>query len=234
MVPHERRKFERWNISTRAKIRLRGAVADIDCVIHDINFYGAKISSKRRLSVDTCLDLKIALSDEYVLDVGAWVAWHKAIEKINIYAVYFSRISDSDKKKIYKFVYKNSPKELHKQQKSEIIEKDKGGDTVEDRRIFERRQVGMPMRFFNLDTGQEGQADTFDISAKGVGFTTAEELGPRTPLEIWIQVPDRGEPLYSRGEVVWSKAEEAGNYRVGFSLEKADLMGLGRVLRAAA
>jgi hypothetical protein len=49
---------------------------------------------------------------------------------------------------------------------------------------------------------------------------------------MWLKVPDKGEPLYLRGEVVWSRLEEADKYHCGVNLEKADLMGISRVLRS--
>jgi len=82
-----------------------------------------------------------------------------------------------------------------------------------------------------LKQNKEGEAQVQDISAKGIGLITKEELSPHTPLELWLEIPDKGEPLYSRGEVAWTKKLEPDKYRVGVNLEKADLMGLSRVLR---
>jgi hypothetical protein len=48
---------------------------------------------------------------------------------------------------------------------------------------------------------------------------------------MWLNIPDRGEPLYTRGRVVWSKMWEPNKYRLGINLEKADLMGMARILR---
>ncbi len=102
---------------------------------------------------------------------------------------------------------------------------------MEDRRIFARLPVRLPLRFIDVGENKEGEAETQDISAKGIGLVTNEELSPRTPLEMWLQLPDRSEPLYTRGEVVWSRALEPNKYQVGVELEKADLMGMARVLR---
>lgn len=104
---------------------------------------------------------------------------------------------------------------------------------MEDNRIFERFQARFPLRFLNLSDNREGQARTQDISAKGVGIVTKDKLMPNTPLEMWLDIPDRGEPLYMRGEVVWSKSQGQDEYRTGINLEKAELMGLSRALRIA-
>ncbi len=102
----------------------------------------------------------------------------------------------------------------------------------EDKRIFARFPVNLAMRFLDLFTNQEVQAEALDISAKGIGFITATELKPLTPLELWLKVPDKGDPFYTRGEVVWSEMIRPNQYRTGVNLERADLMGISRVLRA--
>ncbi|MCX7927233.1 MAG: PilZ domain-containing protein [Candidatus Omnitrophica bacterium] len=102
----------------------------------------------------------------------------------------------------------------------------------EDKRIFARFPVNLSIRFLDLLTNQEGKAQAVDISAKGVGFTTDTALRAFTPLEMWIHVPDKGEPLYTRGEVVWSEMIGPQTYRTGVNLERADLMGMSRLLRS--
>ncbi len=102
---------------------------------------------------------------------------------------------------------------------------------MEDRRVFERINTKMPLRFLNPTNGREGIADTVDISANGVGFVTNENLSALTSLEMWLGIPDYREPLYTRGRVVWSGTlSDTGQQRVGVRLEKAELMGLARVL----
>jgi hypothetical protein len=102
----------------------------------------------------------------------------------------------------------------------------------EDKRVFGRFPVNLSMRFIDLLTDREGQAQAKDLSAKGVGFMAKEPLKPFTPMEMWLDVPDRGGPLYTRGEVVWSERVGPNLYKTGINLEKADLMGMSRILRA--
>jgi len=102
---------------------------------------------------------------------------------------------------------------------------------MEDRRVFARIGIRFPVRFLNPSNGKEGQADTVDISANGLSFVTNENLSVRTPLEMWLGIPDQHEPLYTRGAVVWSKASaDTEEKRIGVRLERAELMGLARVL----
>lgn len=100
-----------------------------------------------------------------------------------------------------------------------------------DRRIFERIPAKFSLKFFNPRSQKECLAQTRDISAEGIGLVTEEALLPFTPLEVCLQIPDRGEPLYSKGETVWSMMVEPNKYRTGISLLKPDLMGMSRILR---
>jgi len=102
---------------------------------------------------------------------------------------------------------------------------------MDDRRIFERLDAKLRLRYLDVHSGQEGDAETFDLSAKGVGLVVNSELKVRTPLELWLEVVNGNQPFYTRGEVVWSKYTGSGEYRAGVNLEKADLLGLSRALR---
>lgn len=99
---------------------------------------------------------------------------------------------------------------------------------------FDRISTKLPMRYIDPRSGVEGEAQLQDISAKGIGLVTQAGLSRKTALEMWIEIPDKGEPLYTRGEVVWSQMVAPDKFRTGVRLEKADLMGLSRVLRVAA
>lgn len=106
-------------------------------------------------------------------------------------------------------------------------------DSIEDKRVFERFSATCPVTFLNLDSQTEHQGQLCDVSAKGLGLVTNTEFLPSAPLEMWVKVPDSGEPFYTRGAVMWSREIEPDKYRVGISLERADFMGLSRVMRAA-
>jgi hypothetical protein len=102
-----------------------------------------------------------------------------------------------------------------------------------DKRVFERMPVNVSLKFIDLFANKEGLAQTQDVSAKGLGLVSNEKLSPYTPLEMWLQMPDKSDPFYTRGEVVWSKKVDPDKYRVGVSLEKAELMEMSRLLRVA-
>ena len=101
----------------------------------------------------------------------------------------------------------------------------------EDRRIVQRIPARSSLRFLDAHSNKEGLAEIQDISANGIGLFTEEELPSHTPLEIWLQIPDRGEPLNTKGEVIWSKMVEPNRYRAGICLERVDFMAMSRVIR---
>jgi hypothetical protein len=101
----------------------------------------------------------------------------------------------------------------------------------DDKRVFARFPVQLSIKFIDLILNKESQAQAKDISAKGIGFLADKQLEPLTPLEMWVQVPDKGAPFYTRGEVVWSEMVAPNQYRTGVNLERADLMGMSRILR---
>ena len=102
---------------------------------------------------------------------------------------------------------------------------------MDDSRVFARMKARFPLKFLDPVSGKEGEADTVDISANGVGLVTRDGIAPNTSLEMWLRIPDQHAPLYARGEVVWSRpAGNPAQKRLGVRLEKAELMGLARIL----
>jgi len=219
----DKRKTLRWKAGKLIKIQLDGAAAPAECQLKDISFSGMQVSLRIKLPLDKYIKLRIILFKEVEFKVEAWVAWHKVSDGRNVYGLYFSKIDSLDKGKIYDFVYKNIP---------QGVPGIEGGEDMEDRRIFQRFNIRFPVKLLNLNSGQEVVAETSDISAKGIGLWSKEPMVENTPLEAWLKIPDRGEPLYTRGNIAWSRAESSGDFRLGINLEKADLMGLSRILRA--
>ncbi|MCK9603388.1 MAG: PilZ domain-containing protein [Candidatus Omnitrophica bacterium] len=103
-----------------------------------------------------------------------------------------------------------------------------------DRRIFERFNVRLPTRFIDSRENVEGQAETYNVSAKGLGLLLDQEIKPNMPLELWLDLPDKGTPLYTRGRVIWTTQIEPRLWQTGVSLEKAELMGISRIFREPA
>jgi hypothetical protein len=240
----DRRICPRWEVNRSIKIKFEEALAFMDAILVDINFKGARICLKQLLPVDKFLKVSIMLTDDLVINVETWCTWQGRLTEANEYGLYFTKISSTDKETLYHFIGRNYADLIRKNWFGESPPEkaktkfEKGGETMEkqsfeDRRIFARIPVDTQVRYLDLGTNYEGQARAKDISAKGIGMISKENLTPNTSLELWIDMPDKGEPLYTRGEVVWSKAIEDNYYRVGINLEKADLMGISRFIRAA-
>lgn len=100
----------------------------------------------------------------------------------------------------------------------------------EDRRIFERFPAKLSVRYSEgLD--KEYQAQTYNISARGLCLVVSDSLPANTRVDLWLQIRDKGEPLNIKGVVIWSKEAQFNRYRIGIRLDESDLMGLSRVLR---
>lgn len=223
-----KRRFTRWQINAPARIKTSESETFNVCNISDIGLKGARLSLKEKLAKDVLLGLTICLSEDCSLRAEAWVVWHKCVEGCNHYGLYFKQINDYSKNEIYRFV-RGSPENIIRQLH---IKEEEGALKMEDRRIFERFATRLPLRFLNINSGKECIAETRDISVKGIGTVCPEEFAAGTPLELWVDVPGGGGPLYSRGQVAWSRPDGSGQYMTGINLDHADLMGVARVLRA--
>ncbi|MDD2680017.1 MAG: PilZ domain-containing protein [Candidatus Omnitrophica bacterium] len=217
----ERRKLPRWMVNREVRMKLEGQAREISCLIKDINFKGMQIALNFKLNVDSYINFSLALSYESSLNTRAWVAWHRQVDGRDIYGLYFNKLTKEDEDKIYQFLYHNIQRGASE-----------GGEKMEDRRIFQRFNYRLGARLLNLNNGNEMVAETSDVSAKGIGLVLRQEVPINTPLEAWLQIPDTGEPLYARGIAAWSKRDSENQYRIGMDLERADLMGLSRILRA--
>lgn len=226
----ERRKITRWQVDVPAQIRHEAEEECFSCRVKDISFKGLSVVSKEKLTKDACVKLQVSFEAGITFKFEAWVCWHKGYGETNCYGMYFTRIDDATKEGIFRFIKRNMSQEVSKAWFGEGVKKE-GGEKMEDKRIFERFEKKLPLRFLDLNLFREGSALTRDISAKGVGFNSDIELKTNTPLELWVDVDNKGEPLYARGQVAWSQMCEGGLCRVGVNLEKANLMGLSRILR---
>jgi hypothetical protein len=232
----DRRSTGRWRIKQTSDFRLEEDDYYEECQIRDINYKGLRLALKRKLSTDTYLNISLKLTPDSILKAEVWVAWHRVSGENDFYGLVFTKIRDSDKASIYEFVRKYFPESIYNQWWQDST-KMKGGEDMssndfEDKRIFARLPVEFPLKFLNLGSNKEGYGQAQDISAKGLGMVTHDEFSPNTTVEFWLQIPDRGDPLYTRGEVIWSKRLAPNKYQTGVNLDRADLMGMSRAYRA--
>lgn len=100
-----------------------------------------------------------------------------------------------------------------------------------DVREFERFVIRLTVKFIDLDKNKGGTGYTHDISAKGIGLITRENLCHKTPMDLYLYMPDHHEPLSIKGEVVWSKPIDPNSWRIGINLDQTDLIGISRIFR---
>jgi len=229
----DHRKLARWQIDRPAKFKVDQSPGELPCQVQDINYKGVRVISEAKLPEDTAFRLYLKFSEDCTFDAEAWVVWNKTANGVNHYGVFFTRLKDVDKEKIYQFINAYCPKEVEQKWWPDQAEakKNEGGAEMTDKRIFERFNKRLSARFIDIDNGQEGLAQTVDMSAKGLGFFTNQELKLHATLEIWLDFPGMRGPLYTRGAVVWSQPQGEHEYRAGVELEKADLMGLSQIMR---
>ena len=195
-----------------------------------------RVVLKNKLAQDAFIKLTIVLSDECFFNAEAWVVWRRTIENKQIYGIYFNKLSEQAREIIFKFLRELFSGEVTKELRKDFSHGNshgemEGGEKMDDRRIFQRFSIKFPVRFLNLSTGQEGEAETIDVSAKGLGLSSSVNISPNSLLEMWLKIPDKGEPLYTRGEVSWTAPARGNDYHAGINLERADLMGISRILR---
>jgi len=116
-----------------------------------------------------------------------------------------------------------------KRRELEILHGNPSSDN--DNRIFCRFALhDMPVRFKDLKVGEKGSGVCKDISGGGISAEFGREVKPRTPLEMWVDLPDGFEPLHLLGKVVWSDLL-VSSCRVGIAFDRPRLMGLSRILK---
>jgi len=237
----ERRKAKRWILFQEAKFREKESGRYIDCMLSDISFWGARISSQARLQKDSIIQIRMNIPD----------ALHPLITKAKVvhigrkprlcyeYGLLFVNLRPNHRERIFDYLFDNYPLECRRLWLKENIEV-KGGEEkmlkaepLRDRRIFARMPVDLHARYFDSVNSKEGCFRVLDISAKGMGIYAKEEIDAGKYLEIWVTVLNSKNPLYTRGQVIWAKVDDkAGGWRAGINLERADFMSCPSILKS--
>jgi len=103
---------------------------------------------------------------------------------------------------------------------------------MQERRMFQRFNIEIPVKFRSLSNNIEGSGKIINISAGGGGMiVTIKYLLPGTPLEMQILIPDNNASLNANAKVIWLKAMEPTLFLAGVQFDKVDFMGIARALR---
>ncbi len=100
-----------------------------------------------------------------------------------------------------------------------------------DRRLFERFWARFPVKFKDSRFGFGTEVFLRDISAAGAHIVCREKLFLNDHISLMVLLPDGREPFPLSGQVVWSKADQAQTWDVGFRFHRLSLMGLQRLFK---
>ena len=103
----ERRIKPRWQINQGAELTVENGVRPIPCVVEDISQGGMCISLKRNLFDDVFSNFKLALTQDFQLNVGAQVVWRQEQYEKNIYGLAFNQIDKTAQESIDQYIHKN-------------------------------------------------------------------------------------------------------------------------------
>lgn len=103
----ERRNMSRWQINQGAELTVENGIKPIPCVVEDISHGGMCISLRRNLFDDVFSNFKLALAEDFELNVGAQVVWRQEQFERNIYGLSFNRIDKSAKDELDQYINKN-------------------------------------------------------------------------------------------------------------------------------
>ncbi len=104
-------------------------------------------------------------------------------------------------------------------------------DGYRERRKFVRFFISIPLKYAKIGIEKLVGAHTCDISAKGIGLITTEELPVNTPLNICLKIPDNDEEIPLEAEVAWSRQLDKSRCRSGLRLKNVQIKPVPLVLR---
>lgn len=91
-----------------------------------------------------------------------------------------------------------------------------------NRRAHTRHKVLINTHGCSKGNSNNIEADIRDISSRGIGITTDEQLAPGDIIELEITIPGDGIPMFIVGEVAWASTQpdNSGIYTAGLRLTR--------------
>lgn len=111
--PAERRALPRWKISAQAKIKWSGQNEFVQCEIRDLNLKGFAIIVSKELP-QACSNIIIHFNEEFFFNAEISLVWNNKLGAKYIYGAIFTRLTDSDKEKMYRMMRQDYPQQLPK------------------------------------------------------------------------------------------------------------------------
>ncbi len=108
----ERRQLPRWQLGCNAMVKWDGLNDFVSCSIRDMNFRGFQVWLDRELCRD-CRALGIRFGNDLVFNVEICVIWQARVNAKYAYGCRFVRLRDTDKERLYQFVFQNFSRAIH-------------------------------------------------------------------------------------------------------------------------
>jgi c-di-GMP-binding flagellar brake protein YcgR len=101
---NDRRQLIRWCINKETNMKLQGQDKPVTCVVEDINIKGLKIFSRHQLAKEGSVCLAVDFGRDFSMDIEAEVAWRRSLGAGYVYGLYFTKIKDADKERLYRYI----------------------------------------------------------------------------------------------------------------------------------
>jgi len=89
-----------------------------------------------------------------------------------------------------------------------------------EKRLYQRYPVEIPVSFFDPNLKRDVQAQTCDISIEGICLVTEYKLAPGSYLDISLKILNGSRKVLHKARVIWVGILHGDIYRVGFKLEE--------------
>ncbi|MBU3934122.1 MAG: PilZ domain-containing protein [Candidatus Omnitrophica bacterium] len=111
----EKRRYRRWEIGKAAQCRFQEKA--LSCSLEDISLKGGKVVLQAAgAGLGESCELTITIADELEpMNIACDIAWQRKGEKEIELGLYFTRIRDRDKERIFNYVFEHFPQQLIKQ-----------------------------------------------------------------------------------------------------------------------
>jgi hypothetical protein len=87
--------------------------------------------------------------------------------------------------------------------------------TGKERRSCERLLLRCPVKFKANNESELSNGSAKDFSDVGLGFFLRKKLEQNMPIEMWIKVSHKINPLHIGGKVIWTKQLRARLWQAG-------------------
>lgn len=193
----ERRTLERKKLNLnkifKSEITFNNQTTNCFVYIVDVSEGGMKIHVDFPLPDNIEFKIKFYLDEP--LEVTAKMIWQKTlVGGMNVAGISFVTISDDDKEKINRFIFKYSPEGKRKSFRLNRV------------LAVETTTEGLEEKFYAL---------TYDMSPKGMRISTEQDLEEAKEYDFRILLDFDKPPISVKGKIVWLKENFSGNNSIG-------------------